>query len=46
MTGKSLLFISCGIFEEELRRLLRERGLDWNIVFLDRLLGLVREIAG
>jgi len=35
MEKKSLLFISCGIFREELGYLIREKGLDWNVVFLD-----------
>lgn len=35
MTGKSLIFISCGIFREELEYLKREKGLDWHIMFLD-----------
>ena len=34
MTGKAVV-ISCGIFREELEYLVREKGLDWNIVFLD-----------
>jgi hypothetical protein len=35
MTGKTAVFISCGIFREELECLVREKGLDWDIVFLD-----------
>ena len=35
MTGKAVVFISCGIFREELGYLVREKGLDWNVVFLD-----------
>jgi hypothetical protein len=32
---KRIIFISCGIFKEELEYLIREKGLDWNITFLD-----------
>ncbi|HXX58114.1 MAG TPA: DUF1638 domain-containing protein [Thermodesulfovibrionales bacterium] len=35
MAEKSVIFISCGIFREELEYLVREKGLDWNILFLD-----------
>jgi len=35
MTEKSVIFISCGIFREELEYLVREKGLDWDILFLD-----------
>jgi hypothetical protein len=35
MAGKSIIFISCGIFKEELEYLVREKNLDWQIVFLD-----------
>ena len=35
MAGKSVVFLSCGIFREELEYLMREKGLDWKIVFLD-----------
>jgi len=35
MVKKSVIFISCGIFKEELQYLIRERGLDWDILFLD-----------
>ncbi|MGD1074539.1 MAG: DUF1638 domain-containing protein [Thermodesulfovibrionales bacterium] len=35
MTEKnSVLYISCGIFKEELEYLVKEKGLDWDIVFL------------
>jgi len=32
---KTVLFISCGIFKEEIAYLIKSRGLDWNVVFLD-----------
>jgi len=35
MAKKSVIFISCGIFKEELQYLIREKGLDWDIHFLD-----------
>jgi hypothetical protein len=35
MTRKSVVFLSCGIFREELEYLTKEKGLDWKIVFLD-----------
>lgn len=35
MQKKSVIFISCGIFKEELEYLIKERGLDWDVVFLD-----------
>jgi hypothetical protein len=35
MADKSVIFISCGIFREEIEYLIRERGLDWNVLFLD-----------
>jgi len=35
MVKEPVIFISCGIFKEELEYLLREKGLDWNIIFLD-----------
>lgn len=35
MTKKAPLFISCGIFKEELTYLLKERGLEGEVVFLD-----------
>jgi len=35
MQKKSVIFISCGIFREELQYLIREKDLDWNVVFLD-----------
>jgi len=35
MGDKSVIFISCGIFREELNYLVREKGLGWNILFLD-----------
>jgi hypothetical protein len=35
MEKNRIIFISCGIFKEELEYLIREKGLDWNITFLD-----------
>lgn len=35
MVKKSIIFISCGIFKEELEYIVREKGLDWEIVFQD-----------
>ncbi len=35
MHTKHVVFISCGIFKEELEYLVKERGLDWEITFLD-----------
>lgn len=35
MKKESVVFISCGIFKEELEYLIHERELDWNILFLD-----------
>lgn len=35
MAKKAVLFISCGIFREELEYLLRVKGLDWKIIYLD-----------
>lgn len=35
MEGKPVVFISCGIFRKELEFLVKEKGLDWNILFLD-----------
>jgi len=35
MDNKSVIFISCGIFREELEYLIREKGLGWDILFLD-----------
>ena len=35
MKDNSVIFISCGIFKEELEYLAKERGLDQNLVFLD-----------
>lgn len=35
MEKKSVLFISCGIFKEELEYLAREKKLDINVLFLD-----------
>lgn len=35
MAKKSVIFISCGIFKEELQYLVKEKELDWNILFLD-----------
>jgi hypothetical protein len=35
MEKESVVFISCGIFREELEYLIREKGLNWQIVFLD-----------
>jgi len=32
---KTVLFISCGIFKEEIEYLIKSKGLDWNVVFLD-----------
>ncbi len=34
-SGKTVLFISCGIFKEEIEYLIKSQGLDWNVVFLD-----------
>lgn len=34
-TNHAVIFISCGIFKEELEYLMREKGFDWKIVFLD-----------
>jgi Protein of unknown function (DUF1638) len=35
MTRNSVLYISCGIFREELEYLAKEKGLDRSVVFLD-----------
>jgi hypothetical protein len=35
MEKKTVIFISCGIFREELEYLLRENGLDWKIIYLE-----------
>src|ERR1700690_1257562 len=35
MPKKAVIFISCGIFREELEYLVKEKGLDWEILFLD-----------
>lgn len=35
MAEKSVIFISCGIFKNELEFLVRKKGLEWNIIFLD-----------
>ncbi len=35
MAKQAVIFISCGIFKEELEYLLREKGLDWNILYLE-----------
>lgn len=35
MTKKTSLFISCGIFKEELTYLLKEKGFEGEVVFLD-----------
>ncbi len=35
MNSNSVIFISCGIFREEIEYLVREKGLDWNVFFLD-----------
>ena len=35
MAKKAIIFISCGIFREELEYLLKEKGLDWNIIYLE-----------
>lgn len=35
MAKKAVLFISCGIFKEELQYLLRKKRLDWNIIYLE-----------
>lgn len=35
MAKKCVVFISCGIFREELEYLIREKGLKLNIIFLD-----------
>jgi hypothetical protein len=35
MTASQVVYISCGIFREELEYLVRERGLDWKVIFLD-----------
>lgn len=35
MEKGKILFISCGIFREEIEYLVREKGLNWNIEFLD-----------
>jgi hypothetical protein len=32
---KTVLFISCGIFKEEIEYLIKSKGLKWNMVFLD-----------
>ncbi len=32
---KTVLFISCGIFEEEIRHLMAERKRDWHVLFLE-----------
>ncbi len=32
---KTVLFISCGIFKEEIEYLIKSQGLEWNVVFLD-----------
>ena len=35
MGKKTIIFISCGIFKEELAYLLKEKGLDWQILYLE-----------
>jgi hypothetical protein len=35
MVKKAVIFISCGIFKEELKYLLKEKGLDWKIIYLE-----------
>ncbi len=35
MAKKAIIFISCGIFREELEYLLKEKRLDWNIIYLE-----------
>ena len=35
MAKQAVIFISCGIFKEELEYLLREKGLDWKILYLE-----------
>jgi hypothetical protein len=35
MAADNIIYISCGIFRAELEYLVREKGLDWNIIFLD-----------
>ena len=35
MGEKAIIFISCGIFQEELNYLLRAKGLNWKIIYLD-----------
>ncbi len=35
MDKKAIIFISCGIFKEEIEYLLRENGLDWKIIYLE-----------
>ena len=38
MKEKAIVFISCGIFQEELEYLIKTRGLNWKIVYLDAVL--------
>lgn len=35
MSDRAVIFISCGIFQEELEYLIRQKGLDWNVIFLE-----------
>jgi hypothetical protein len=35
MENKAIIFISCGIFKEELEYLLGDKGLDWKIIYLE-----------
>jgi hypothetical protein len=35
MAKQAVIFISCGIFKKELEYLLREKGLDWKILYLE-----------
>ncbi len=35
MAKKAIIFISCGIFKEELAYLIEEKGLDWKIIYLE-----------
>lgn len=35
MEKKAIIFVSCGIFQEELKYLLRAKGLNWKIIYLE-----------
>ncbi|MCP4368764.1 MAG: hypothetical protein GY797_11730 [Deltaproteobacteria bacterium] len=35
MAKKTITYISCGIFKEELEYLLKAKGLNWKIIYLE-----------